>query len=116
MSGGAELFALIVDQDTATGLLLTGVGQVDIRKRANFLIVDDKTSQQQVEEAFKDFTTREDIAVLLINQVIAGMIRHLLDAYTKPVPAILEIPSKDAPYDPSQDSVLQRVCFMFGES
>lgn len=27
-------------------------------------------------------------------QVIAGMIRHLLDAYNKPVPAILEIPSK----------------------
>lgn len=120
------------------------------------------------------------------------MIRHLLDAYNKPVPAILEIPSKvgcrrsswmwamrceagtvwcsqadpgplgcgccaqvwvcqgkvgwmacrfwsagwgrwhacmppdschcaaqslqDAPYDPSQDSVLQRVRFMFGES
>jgi V-type H+-transporting ATPase subunit F len=56
------------------------------------------------------------VAVLLINQVIAGMIRHLMDAYTKPVPAILEIPSKDAPYDPSQDSVLQRVRFMFGES
>lgn len=49
-------------------------------------------------------------------QTIAGMIRHLLDAYTKPVPAILEIPSKDAPYDPAQDSVLQRVRFMFGES
>lgn len=49
-------------------------------------------------------------------QTIAGMIRHLLDAYTKPVPAILEIPSKDAPYDPSQDSVLQRVRFMFGEA
>ena len=32
---------MIVDADTATGLLLTGVGQVDIRKRANFLIVDD---------------------------------------------------------------------------
>ena len=52
--------------------------------------------------------------MLLINQVFAGMIRHLLDAYTKPVPAILEIPSKDAPYDPSQDSILQRVRFMFG--
>lgn len=49
-------------------------------------------------------------------QVIAGMIRHLLDGYNKPVPAILEIPSKDAPYDPSQDSVLQRVRFMFGEA
>ena len=73
-----------------------------------------ETTQQQLEEAFRDFTTREDVAVLLINQVFAGMIRHLLDAYTKPVPAILEIPSKDAPYDPSQDSILQRVRFMFG--
>lgn len=52
----------------------------------------------------------------LLMQVIAGMIRHLLDGYNKPVPAILEIPSKDAPYDPSQDSVLQRVRFMFGEA
>ncbi|KAI7842571.1 hypothetical protein COHA_003807 [Chlorella ohadii] len=115
-TGEGSLLAMIVDADTATGLLLTGVGQVDIRKRANFLIVDDKTSQARIEEAFKEFTSREDVAVLLINQVIAGMIRHLLDAYNKPVPAILEIPSKDAPYDPSQDSVLQRVRFMFGES
>ena len=75
-----------------------------------------ETTQQRIEEAFREFTNREDVAVLLINQVIAGMIRHLMDAYTKPVPAILEIPSKDAPYDPSQDSVLQRVRFMFGES
>lgn len=111
-----SLLALIVDQDSATGLLLTGVGQVDLRKRANFLIVDDKTSQTRIEEAFKEFTTREDIAVLLINQVIANMIRHLIDAYNKPVPAILEIPSKDAPYDPSQDSILQRVRYMFGDA
>ena len=34
-----------------------------------------ETSQQQVEEAFKDFTTREDIAVLLINQAGAGVVR-----------------------------------------
>lgn len=75
-----------------------------------------ETTQQRIEEAFREFTNREDVAVLLINQVIAATIRHLLDGYTKPVPAILEIPSKDAPYDPSQDSVLQRVRFMFGES
>ena len=30
------------------------------------------------------------------------MIRYSVNAYTKPVPAILEIPSKDAPYDPSK--------------
>ena len=35
------LLALMVDSDTATGMLLTGVGHVDLRKRANFLIVDD---------------------------------------------------------------------------
>lgn len=75
-----------------------------------------ETSQARIEEAFREFTSREDVAVLLINQVIASSIRHLLDGYAKPVPAILEIPSKDAPYDPSQDSVLQRVRFMFGES
>lgn len=40
-SGEGSLLAMIVDADTATGLLLTGVGQVDIRKRTNFLIVDD---------------------------------------------------------------------------
>ncbi len=35
------LLAMIVDQDTATGMLLTGVGHVDLRKRSNFLVVDD---------------------------------------------------------------------------
>jgi V-type H+-transporting ATPase subunit F len=36
-----SLLALIVDQDTATGLLLTGVGHSDLRKRTNYLIVDE---------------------------------------------------------------------------
>ncbi|GAB4817369.1 hypothetical protein N2152v2_004415 [Parachlorella kessleri] len=117
-SGGAEgsLLAMICDEDTATGLLLTGVGHVDYKKQSNFLVVDEKTPQARIEEAFKEFTTREDIAVLLINQYVANMIRHLLDNYTKPMPAILEIPSKEHPYDPSQDSILARVKFMFGES
>lgn len=47
---------------------------------------------------------------------IAASIRHLLNNYTKPIPAVLEIPSKDVPYDPSEDSILSRVKFMFGES
>jgi V-type H+-transporting ATPase subunit F len=45
---------------------------------------------------------------------IAASIRYLLDSYNKPVPAVLEIPSKDHPYDPNQDSLLARVKFMFG--
>lgn len=45
VDAGSEgsLIALIADQDTATGLLLTGIGNVDYRKNTNYLIVDDST-------------------------------------------------------------------------
>lgn len=32
----------------------------------------------------------------------------------QPVPALLEIPSKDSPYDPNQDSLLRRVKLLLG--
>jgi len=44
---------------------------------------------------------------------IANMVRFMIDSYSKPLPAILEIPSKDHPYDPNQDSILSRVKHMF---
>jgi V-type H+-transporting ATPase subunit F len=74
-----------------------------------------ETTAANIEDAFRDFTSRDDVSVVLINQSIASVIRHALDSYNKPVPAVLEIPSKDQPYDPSQDSILSRVKFMFGE-
>lgn len=109
-----SLMAIIADEDTVTGFLLAGVGNVDVRRKANYLVVDQKTTLKQIETAYKEFTTREDVAVILISQYVANMIRHVIDAHTKPVPATLEIPSKDCPYDPTQDSVLARVQFMFG--
>lgn len=36
------------------------------------------------------------------------MIRHVIDNHTQPIPAVLEIPSKDHPYDASKDSILRR--------
>jgi len=36
------------------------------------------------------------------------MIRHVIDRYTQTLPAILEIPSKEHPYDASKDSILRR--------
>jgi V-type H+-transporting ATPase subunit F len=56
---------------------------------------------------------REDIEIVLINQVYAEIIRHLIDGHTAVTPAILEIPSKDLPYDPSKDSILRRAKGMF---
>lgn len=90
------------------------LGHLDIRRKANFLIVDSKTSIKQIESAYKEFSARDDVAVILINQYIANMIRNVINANTKPVPATLEVPSKDCPYDPTQDSILARVQFMIG--
>ena len=36
------------------------------------------------------------------------MIRGAVDSHDKSVPAILEIPSKEHPYDASKDSILRR--------
>jgi len=102
------LMGVIGDEDTITGLLLAGVGNVDSSRKSNFLVVNSHTTVQQIEESFHDLTTRKDIAVVLITQSVAEEIRDLLDAYTKPIPSVLEIPSKEQPYDPAKDSILKR--------
>ncbi|CAL0309485.1 hypothetical protein TanjilG_09008 [Lupinus angustifolius] len=109
----SALIAMIADEDTVVGFLLAGVGNVDLRRKTNYLIVDSKTTIKQIEDAFKEFTAREDVAIVLISQYVANMIRFLVDSYNKPIPAILEIPSKDHPYDAAHDSVLSRVKYLF---
>ncbi|KAL6860263.1 H(+)-transporting V1 sector ATPase subunit F [Amphichorda felina] len=82
----------------------------------NFLVVDSKTETSAIESAFERFTEqRKDIGIVLINQHVAERIRHRIDTYTAAFPAVLEIPSKDHPYDPEKDSVLRRVRRLFGE-
>ena len=39
---------------------------------------------------------------MLPSQQIANEIRHVLRDYNKIIPTVLEIPSKDQPYDPEQ--------------
>ncbi|KAL4383674.1 hypothetical protein GQ457_15G023280 [Hibiscus cannabinus] len=112
-TNNSALIAMIADEDTVVGFLLAGVGNVDLRRKTNYLIVDSKTTVKQIEEAFKEFTTRSDIAVVLISQYVANMVRFLVDSYNKPIPAILEIPSKNHPYDPAHDSILSRVKHLF---
>jgi ATP synthase F subunit len=76
------LLAVIADEDTITGFLLAGVGNVDLRKRSNFLVVDQRTTAKQVEQAFREFTSRDDVAIVLISQPIASMIRDVVAAYS----------------------------------
>ena len=68
-----------------------------------------ETTTEAVEEAFKDLSTRRDVAILLINQHVAELIRHVVDQYQQIMPALMEIPSKDHPYDADKDSILKRV-------
>ncbi|KAI9795086.1 MAG: H(+)-transporting V1 sector ATPase subunit F [Peltula sp. TS41687] len=113
-----QFLAVIGDEDSVTGMLLAGIGHITPAPEAqkNFLVVDSKTENSTIEEAFDNFTTRrKDIGIVLINQHIAERIRHRLDSYTSAFPALLEIPSKDHPYDPEKDSVLRRVRRLFGE-
>ncbi|EMD41651.1 hypothetical protein CERSUDRAFT_146798 [Gelatoporia subvermispora B] len=110
-----EFLAVIGDEDTVTGLLLAGIGHVNQQQKRNFLIVDSKTQVNVIEDAFQTFTERKDIAILLINQHVAEKIRPTVDKYQQAFPALLEIPSKDHPYDPAKDSILKRVQKLFGE-
>jgi V-type H+-transporting ATPase subunit F len=136
VSDNRTLIALISDEDTATGLLLAGIGHVssdqsdnknqenggggrhqgsggadlinDSEKaqkvaqqclERNFFIVTSTTNVSEIESAFQTYTQkREDIAILLITQPLAEKIRQICDRYEQAFPAVLEIPSKDAPY------------------
>ncbi|KNZ61323.1 V-type ATPase, F subunit [Puccinia sorghi] len=89
----------------------------DQRLSCNGFFHDDtETSVAEIQKAFDEFTTeRDDIAIVLINQHVADKIRPSVDKYEAAFPALLEIPSKDHPYDPEKDSVLKRVKKLFGE-
>lgn len=52
------------------------------------------TAVSEIEDCFKRFIKRDDIDIILINQNYAELIRHVIDAHTSPIPAVLEIPSK----------------------
>ncbi|XP_061172288.1 uncharacterized protein LOC133181727 [Saccostrea echinata] len=103
-----KLIAVIGDEDTCTGFLLGGIGELNKKREPNFLVVDKNTSRHDIEETFRAFLKRDDIAIILINQTIAEEIRYVIDSHDQPVPAVLEIPSKDSPYDSSKDSILRR--------
>jgi len=93
---------------------MTGIGLRDAHGKTNFLIVTSKTKRTEIEDAWRDFISRPDVAVVMINQHIADDIRYLVDLHSLIVPTVLEIPSKEHPYDANKDSVMQRIKVFFG--
>ena len=103
---------VIGDEDTVTGMVLAGVGHVDGSGSKNFLVVDSKTHNKEIADTFNSFTMRKDVAMIFITQGSADLIRDHVDAYSESgqvIPTILEIPSKEQPYNPKKDAVMQRV-------
>ncbi|XP_017016730.1 V-type proton ATPase subunit F isoform X2 [Drosophila kikkawai] len=103
-----KLLAVIGDEDTCVGFMLAGIGEVDENREANFMVVDKRTTPAQIEASFKKFLARPDIAIILISQENADLIRPIVDAHLLAVPSVIEIPSKQHPYDASKDSILKR--------
>ena len=111
--GEERLIAIIGDEDTITGFLLAGAGDSDSRsaksKGSNFIVVQKNTPLPDIEAAFNRFSQRTDIGAILICQHIANDIRHVIKEHKAALPVVLEIPSKDAPYDSEKDEVLQKI-------
>jgi len=113
--GAGGLVAIIGDEDTVAGFLLTGIGCRDNRGLVNFLVVNsESTKHEEIAAAFRDFSTRDDIAIILITQSAAQEIRYLISAYERTIPTVLEIPSKEIAYKEDQDPIMQRVLRLLG--
>ncbi|XP_030370649.1 V-type proton ATPase subunit F [Scaptodrosophila lebanonensis] len=108
-----QLLAVIGDEDTCVGFLLGGIGEINEQRQSNFMVVERDTTAIEIEACFKRFVERSDIGIILINQIYADMIRATIDSHLLPVPTVLEIPSKQHPYEASKDSILKRACGFF---
>jgi len=108
-----KLIAAIVDEDTCTGLLLGGIGEMDSKRDTNYLVVDKDTPLDLVEERFKLYLARQDVAIIMVNQHIAEDIQQLINNHTQPVPTVVILPSKDLAYDPDKDPEMVRAKQMF---
>ncbi|XP_026471195.1 V-type proton ATPase subunit F 1-like [Ctenocephalides felis] len=103
-----KLISVIGDEDTCVGFLLGGVGEINKKRQPNFMVVDRYTPIREIEECFQKFLKRDDIHIILITQNVADSIRQVIESNKSLLPAVLEIPSKDRPYDGSKDSILRR--------
>ena len=114
--GGEEtkVIACLGDEDTVTGLTLAGVGGSDARGRGYLVAVAGETPTSAVEETFRRFLKDPAVGVVLVSQPVAMRIRGAMDAHTSAAPAVLEVPSKEEPYDPEEDVLLRRVKHLYG--
>lgn len=114
------LVAVIADESTVNGFLLTGIGQRGKNGESNFMICNKDTTDQVLEETFAKMIARDDIGIIFIAQNLAERARNMIVEHmedeTKLLPTIMEIPSKDCPYNPEKDGMLvQAAAKLYGQ-
>ena len=55
---------------------------------------------------------RHDIGIILISRNIAERVRNIIVEHDNVMPTILEIPSKDTPYEADKDTIVRRAASM----
>lgn len=63
----------------------------------------------QIENVFRSYVEQEDCGIIIINQHLAEKIRSTVNMHVKPIPSVVEVPSKTQPYDPSKDVIMKRI-------
>jgi len=82
--------------------------------RKNDFVVSKKTPQHEIESALRTMLARPDIAIIVICQTVANDVRYLIEAHKEAIPCILEIPSKDTPFDKTKDTVMAKLTRSLG--
>lgn len=101
-----KLMAVIAEEDICVGFVLAGIGQINQNFEKNFLPITNATTDCEIRDSFKRFLLRDDIHIIVIDQLNANRIRCDIKAHKKKIPVILEIPSKYIPFDPAKDEIL----------
>ena len=108
---GTYLTAIMADETTVTGFLLTGMGErkrTGDKDRSNFFVVGKDTTDAECENMLKDLLSRNDVGIIMVAQNVAERVKHVIEEHQEVIPTILEIPSKDQPYDPEKDTIVVR--------
>ena len=71
MAERGKLIVVMGDEDTVTGFLLGGIGELNKNRHPDFLVVEKDTTINETEDTFRWFLNQEDIGIILINQYIA---------------------------------------------
>jgi V-type H+-transporting ATPase subunit F len=100
------IIAVIGDESTVTGLLLTGLGERNNKGESNFFIVEKETTTEECEEVVRGWLDRPDVGIVLISQTVAERVRNIIVEHEKAIPTILEIPSKGHPYEADKDTIV----------